>query len=347
MRRFVVTAALGAIIAAGAWALAHRDRIHNLQDALALAGQQLGSLAPEAVGGPILEGQLPGRLSGYARTIPGDRLRLATFCFRRSGSGTALAPATLERMVAVFSRFDLIAVQELRDGDQSALQALVDALNRPGNATYSMALSQPVRRQGYPVELAAFVFDTRRVRLDQDVTYHVADPDHVLVIPPYVGWFRTVVNPPELAFTFSAMNFHVDPGRAEQELGFLKSLFRLVRNDGRGEDDVIGMGNFSAGPQMLGDATAGSALQAALAGGWTGTRGTPQYDNILFDSLAVSEYLGSSGVCDFLREFNLSLEEALQVSEHLPVWAEFSPLEGGARAGRTAGNPTSGLPIER
>lgn len=36
-----------------------------------------------------------------------------------------------------------------------------------------------------------------------------------------------------------------------------------------------------------------------------------------------------------MREFNLSLDQALQVSDHLPVWAEFSVYEGG-RAGSVA-----------
>jgi hypothetical protein len=36
-----------------------------------------------------------------------------------------------------------------------------------------------------------------------------------------------------------------------------------------------------------------------------------------------------------MKEFNLSLEEALQVSDHFPVWAEFSVYEGG-QPGRLA-----------
>jgi hypothetical protein len=44
-------------------------------------------------------------------------------------------------------------------------------------------------------------------------------------------------------------------------------------------------------------------------------------------------------VYDFLREFNLDLEtQALQVSDHLPIWAEFSVYEGG-RAGPLAARP--------
>ena len=61
----------------------------------------------------------------------------------------------------------------------------------------------------------------------------------------------------------------------------------------------------------------------------TNTRGTHEYDNILFDIKNTVEFTGRGGVFDFMREYNLSLEDALLVSDHLPVWAEFSVFEGG------------------
>ena len=36
-----------------------------------------------------------------------------------------------------------------------------------------------------------------------------------------------------------------------------------------------------------------------------------------------------------MKEFNLTLEDALSVSDHLPVWAEFNTYEGG-QPGRLA-----------
>jgi hypothetical protein len=52
-------------------------------------------------------------------------------------------------------------------------------------------------------------------------------------------------------------------------------------------------------------------------------------DNILFDRRATVEYTGRSGVLDMIRELDLTRQEALEVSEHLPVWAEFSSYENG------------------
>ena len=39
------------------------------------------------------------------------------------------------------------------------------------------------------------------------------------------------------------------------------------------------------------------------------------------------EFTGTCGVFDLMAEFGLSVDEALKVSDHLPVWAEFSVRE--------------------
>ena len=49
--------------------------------------------------------------------------------------------------------------------------------------------------------------------------------------------------------------------------------------------------------------------------------------------------MGRTGVFDFMREYNLTIDEALKVSDHLPIWAEFSIYEGG-EVGRVATLPT-------
>jgi hypothetical protein len=54
-------------------------------------------------------------------------------------------------------------------------------------------------------------------------------------------------------------------------------------------------------------------------------------DNILFDRRATVEYTGRCGVVDLIRELDLTPQAALEISEHLPVWAEFSSYENGQR----------------
>ena len=60
---------------------------------------------------------------------------------------------------------------------------------------------------------------------------------------------------------------------------------------------------------------------------------------MLFLARETNEYTGRAGVIDMVRRFNLTTEQALEVSDHLPIWAEFSIYEGGNR-GRVAKLPT-------
>lgn len=106
-------------------------------------------------------------------------------------------------------------------------------------------------------------------------------------------------------------------------------MFFAVRDDGRKEDDVILLGDVNVNEKHLGELGKISGLTYVVANTPTNTRGDAQYDNLFFHTTATPEFTGRGGVLDFMRAFNLSSDQALQVSDHLPVWAEFSVYEGG------------------
>ena len=64
----------------------------------------------------------------------------------------------------------------------------------------------------------------------------------------------------------------------------------------------------------------------------TSTDKESQYDNLVFAQNATVEFTGQGGVFDFLSAYNLSLANAQAISQHMPVWAEFSTLEGDQQA---------------
>jgi len=64
----------------------------------------------------------------------------------------------------------------------------------------------------------------------------------------------------------------------------------------------------------------------------TNTRRNRAYDNLLFEQSATAVYTGTWGVLDLEETFGLTRDQALKVSDHLPVWAEFDARE--ATAGR-------------
>ena len=60
----------------------------------------------------------------------------------------------------------------------------------------------------------------------------------------------------------------------------------------------------------------------------TSTDKESQYDNLVFAQNATVEFTGQGGVFDFLSAYNLPLADANAISQHMPVWAEFSTVEG-------------------
>jgi endonuclease/exonuclease/phosphatase family metal-dependent hydrolase len=219
---------------------------------------------------------------------------------------------------------------------QDVLPQFVDEVNAAGRH-YDYVIGPRLGRTSSK-EQYAFVFDTASIEIDRSALYTVSDPDDLLHREPLVGWFRVRGPPPDQAFTFSLINIHTDPDETAQEVDALADVLRAVRDDGRGEDDVILLGDLNVDDAHLGRLGQISNLHWVVSRVATNTRGTKQYDNVLFSELATTEYTGRWGVFDMVRQFNLTVEEALEISDHLPVWAEFGLLEGGQR-GRVATRP--------
>jgi hypothetical protein len=91
------------------------------------------------------------------------------------------------------------------------------------------------------------------------------------------------------------------------------------------------LGDLNADDRQLCQRMEESGVRCALAGIPTNMRGTKQYDNLLFHARSTTEFTGRAGVFDLASEYRLDLQQALEISDHLPVWAEFSVYEQALR----------------
>jgi hypothetical protein len=155
----------------------------------------------------------------------------------------------------------------------------------------------------------------------------VSDPDDFLHREPLVARFRVRGIPPGEAFSFKLINIHTDPDETDIELDELARVFVAVQHDGSGEDDCILLGDLNVDEYHLGRLGQLPNIAWAISGQKTNTRRTKSYDNLVFDRTATTEYTGYSGVLDLMAEFHLTMDQALEVSDHLPVWAEFRAHE--------------------
>jgi endonuclease/exonuclease/phosphatase family metal-dependent hydrolase len=320
MRKFLALVTTIAL-AAGGWFFSKNFKIEGL-DGIGLSPRGASEAADHG-----------SNLPGVTRN--GNAVRVASFNIQVFGEKKIANPRVAALLAEIVRQFDVVAIQEVRSR-QDILPQFVDMVNSTGRH-YDYVIGPRLGRTSSK-EQYVFVFDTASIEIDRTALYTVSDPDDLLHREPLVGWFRVRGPAPEEAFTFSLVNIHTDPDETATELDALADVFRAVRDDGRGEDDVIVLGDLNVDEQHLGRLGQISNIHWAVSGVPTNTRGTKQYDNLVFSEIATSEYSGRWGVFDMIRQFNLTTEEALEVSDHMPVWAEFSLREGG-QPGRVASRP--------
>ncbi|QDT40960.1 Endonuclease/Exonuclease/phosphatase family protein [Gimesia alba] len=264
-----------------------------------------------------------------------NTIRIASFNIQVFGQSKMQKPQVPQILARIVQQFDVVAIQEIRSQDQTVMDDFLSIVNS-GEHRYAYLLGT---RQGRTAskEQYAYFYNTERIRVNEKWTYTVIDKYDKLHRPPYVAHFQTLSPSSENPFTFSLINIHTDPDETKQELNVLDDVFRVVANDGSQEDDVILLGDLNVDDQHLGELGMVPDLMWTVSKTPTNTRKSKQYDNILFSRHRSQEFTGNSGVYDFQTRFKLSEKEALNVSDHLPIWAEFHISENGAVRQASAG----------
>jgi deoxyribonuclease-1-like protein len=256
---------------------------------------------------------------------PPDALLICSFNIQVFGESKLAKPEVVEVLARVARMFDIVAIQEVRAKSDSIIPTFVQAVNANGSRYHWVIgprLGRTVSKEQY-----TFVYDTDRVEVDPSSVGTAANPGDKLHRPPMFARFRTRATPPEAAFTFWMVNTHTDPDEVPQEVDALADVFVAMQQARPDEDDVILLGDLNAAPNQFGRIAQIPTIGWAVSGTTTNTRRSKTYDNIIFSRTATAEYLGRWGVLDLQSTFGLSLDDALKVSDHNPVWAAFYPWE--------------------
>lgn len=263
-----------------------------------------------------------------ASRAPADqmKIRIATFNLNAFGESKLQKSAVVESIAMLIRKFDVVAVQHIQSRQLNILPEFIDKVNI-SDRRYEYCIGPRVGPEGNQQQFA-FIFDSDRIETDRQMLYTVEDPQQIMTFEPLVGWFRAKTVRASEAFTFSLVNIRIDPFNEVRERQALSDLLRSVRQDGRLEDDIILAGDFGCSERELG-ALRGAGVVFALEGTPTTVTGEAMLDNIVVTARATDEFTGRAGVVDFLRQNNLSIDQAFQISTHMPVWAEFTATEGG------------------
>ncbi len=252
-------------------------------------------------------------------------IAIATFNIQVFGVSKMSDPAVVDRLVQVVQQFDVVAIQEIRAKDDTLMPQFLQRINATGRR-YDFVIGPRLGRTNSK-EQYAFVFDTQRIEVQPASVGTINDPQALFHRSPLIARFRSRVSPPERGFTFYLVNIHTDPDDVPNEVDVLAEVQQVMQQTPSREDDVIVLGDFNASTKQLGSLVAMPNMLAVVNNKTTNTRRTAAYDNLVFNRVNTSEYTGNWDVVDIEAWFHITRDQALAISDHLPVWATFSAYE--------------------
>jgi hypothetical protein len=257
----------------------------------------------------------------------GPAIRIASFNIQVFGDSKASQPHIMATLATIIRNFHIVAIQEIRTQDDYFIDNFLrNFVNRDGR--YYDRVVGPRLGRTNSKEQYAFLFDTTTIEVNRNSVYTVNDPDDLLHREPLVAMFRVRGIPPQEAFTFVLVNIHTDPDETDTELDALAQVYQVVRRTSGGEDDILVLGDLNVDDQHLGQLGRLDGVRPVVRGMPTNTRQNAQYDNLVLHQPSTAEFSGRWGVFNFRELYKLTPEQALQVSDHLPIWGEFNAYEG-------------------
>ena len=247
----------------------------------------------------------------------------------------------------IVSRFDVIAVQEVRNN----LRGLRHLLKMLGD-NWSFLMTDVTKGSDGNFERIAFLFDTRKVRLSGLACELVVPPEQLACITPDALTRQFARTPYAVSFqsggkTFILVTLHVKYGQPNERIPELKAIATWMSDwakDVNGWDhNLITLGDFNIDHQnddmykafMSTNLHVPESLMAAPRTIFDTSKEKHFYDQIAwFDKNANVPYLSlnykSSGYFDFtqtaLSTLNLTKQElSFRISDHYPLYAEFDP----------------------
>ena len=256
---------------------------------------------------------------------PADRtILMGSFNIQTLGVAKLAKTDVMEVLTDIVRRFDLIAIQELRAKEQHVIPEWLEMLNSNG-MNYRAEVSERIGKNGY-YEQFVYIYDANKLQVTRDS--FVAPDNQIMHRSLYVTSFRCTEPSSNNPFTFTLFNVHVDPDEVATEVPALSGIVQNVVRQMPEEDDFIVLGDFNERASGLAEwpmlTRQFAVVPDALA---TNTAGTKSIDNIVFNYDSTLEYRGNGGVLDIMAEYGLNQQQAALVSDHMPVWAEFSVYE--------------------
>lgn len=280
-----------------------------------------------AAGGVLLAATVMGTVVTGPPSESVDEISVAAFNIQVFGQTKLSKDEVMDHLVDIAQEFDVMVVQEIRDRSETVADRFLERINQEAPSPYALVEGPRLGRSNSKEQYAIY-FNPARVEV---LTYYTwEDDDDDFEREPLIAKFRSG------NFDFTIVVCHIKPTDAEAELEALRKVAaELLRVDPE-EDDILLMGDFNAdGTYLASGKLPGIFRPPTFAivipdDAVTTTITENAYDRVILrHETAGHEYKDrSASVYRFDTELNISSQSAVEaVSDHFPVYAEFSTIE--------------------
>lgn len=259
---------------------------------------------------------------------PADTVAIANFNIQVFGVSKAGKPAVMETLSHIIARFDVVAIQEIRDKSGTAIKALEKRVDDLGG-DYALIIGPRLGRTSSK-EQYAYIYRSDTLEFVSSYTYDDESED-VFHREPFIAQFKARGGD----FTFVLMTIHTDPDDATSEINALPAVMADARAHFPDESHFLILGDLNADCSYYDEKDDSSELRSA-AYRWLITnamdtnlaRSECTYDRIIMTAETAPYATGHANVFRFDLEFGLSAKQSKAVSDHYPVYAVFSTSMG-------------------
>ena len=253
-----------------------------------------------------------------------NTIKIASFNIQIFGVSKASKPDVMNILADTISKFDLVAIQEIRDKTGTAindLEAAVDSLGTDYDYIIGPRLGRSTSKEQY-----AYIYNTSTITAKSSYTYDDTAMD-LFSRDPYIAAFKAAAG----TFDFVLISIHTAPDDATQEINALNDVVKDAQSYFKDEKDFIVLGDFNADCSYFDEDDTTCPLRAECYK-WIITnemdtnlaKSSCTYDRIVITKAATAEdYADKCGVYRFDQIYDLKFKAAKRVSDHYPVYAVF------------------------
>lgn len=265
-------------------------------------------------------------------------MKIAAFNVKTLGITKVEDEFVVPYLIEIMSRYSVVVILEVRDTSGEAMEMLLQKLNSAScnqNNPFFMTASDPLGRETYKEQYVCF-YREADVTLEDCYQYpddQVGNVD-AFAREPYILRFYC---PNTVVKNLVLIPIHTKPDDAEKELNDLDYVVQAVMKKW-GTEKIMILGDFNADGRYL-PLEQKSRIQICCppycwlidddVDTTTSNCNDNTYDRIVVFGEEMLEAVvpGSAKAFNFQREFNLTDEQALSISDHYPVEVELKKIE--------------------